>query len=190
MKVIPSFLIILLIGCNTRHEKKAEMKPENNQYVFSMDGMDELKIGMKQAEVEKILNKKLHLESAETNGVSYMDSARVTYKGADIGLCFLREYTGDKDFYMWLIGVESQDDRSCTDSGIRIGDGKEKIIDSYPFNKISLGPGYDNDTDTLISKTKYMIDAENETSNRKLVFQLDNKKLKKISTSVVFHDSE
>ena len=54
---------------------------QNNDYLVSLDGIGTLKLGMKQVEVEKVLNKKIPLTNpSDTISGSWQDSAKVKYK--------------------------------------------------------------------------------------------------------------
>jgi uncharacterized membrane protein len=158
-----------------------------------MDGLDELKIGMKQDEVEKLINQKLVLPNAINLAESWVDTAQVKYKNIDLTLTFQRQYPDySKEFYMYLTAIKSSDARCHTSTGVHINDTKEQVIDQYPDNTISLGPDYDmvNDSTWLPSKIKYTITVQNETGNSQLVFRLENKKVNSIESGIRFDDSE
>jgi hypothetical protein len=186
MRKLFPLVLIFLAACGN----KTDNKNEPGKYVVGMDGLDEIKIGMKQAELEKLLNQKLVLKNAEANAEIWVDTARVKYKDMDMVLYFQREYQDENDFYMYLTGVETGNSSCKTKTGIGIGDSKEKIISAYPDNFITMGPGYENDTSNVASKTKYFIRVKNDDWNRELVFHLDDKKVSSVEAGMVFDEGD
>ncbi len=185
-KLLPFFFIILA-ACGNKSDKKNT----GGDHLISMDGLDELKIGMKQEEVEKLIDQKFILENAVKNAESWVDTTTVKYKNTNILLHFQREYDNDNSFHMFLTGLECSDPAFRTSSGIGIGNSKDDIVNAYPDNIISMGPDADmvNDTTWITSKTRYLIHVKNEFS-RQIIFRLDNKKLSSFEVTMVFDDSE
>ncbi|HMK26460.1 MAG TPA: hypothetical protein VK483_10560 [Chitinophagaceae bacterium] len=191
-KLLP-LVLLCLFACKSKTRKEAnDQDKSTSSYVFSMDGLDELKIGMKQDEVEKLINQKLVLPNAINLAESYVDTAQVKYKDIDLTLTFQRQYPDySKEFYMSVTAIRSSDTRCHTSTGVHINDTKERIIDQYPDHTISMGPDYDmvNDSTWLPSKTRYMITVKDE-HYQQLIFRLENKKIHSIETGIRFSDSE
>jgi len=66
------FAAVVLFSCNQKDKQKSskqsDKKTENTPYTISKDGIGELKIGMTQAELEKLLNQKLTMKHAADMG--------------------------------------------------------------------------------------------------------------------------
>jgi predicted metallo-beta-lactamase superfamily hydrolase len=94
------FLLLLAFSMKT--------SAQSNDYTVSFDGIGAIKLGMKQLEVEKVLNKKILLTNPQdTISGSWQDSAKVKYKNIEVRLSFQRNYTDDKVFDMEVIGIQT-----------------------------------------------------------------------------------
>jgi len=178
-------LAFLAICCNHHNENK-----QNSDTIISMDGMGEIKIGMKQAEVEKLLNQKFILKNALDTADSWQDSATATYKGIDLQLYFQREYTEGNNFYMYLIGLRTSSSLCKTEPGIGMGTERSKIIAAYEDGYLSLSPDFEDDSTANRSKTKSLVNIKNEYGNKQIIFYLSNKKVVAIEAAILFHDGE
>ncbi len=192
-KLLP-LLLVLIVACNSnKTDKKEGAKKEvskNKEYILSMNGLDELKIDMTQAELEKLLKQKMHLINAETNAASWQDTATVRYKDIDVILHLQREYRQDNSFDMGLTGVETRSPQVKTEKGIGIGNSKQDIIDTYADSYLMMGPEYVSDTSNEKSKTKYSIHLKGEAESREIIFFLDNLKVSAMKFTRVWTDSE
>ncbi len=116
---------------------------QNKDYLISMDGLGALKLGMSQARVEKLLNRKIPLtHHLDTINNFYQDTAKLTYKNIPVQLEFNRSYTAPNQFYMRLIGIRASSPLCKTASGTGIGSDKLKILTEYNDYHIKIQPGY------------------------------------------------
>jgi hypothetical protein len=117
---------------------------QNKDYIISMEGLGALKLGMSQAKVEELLNKKIALTKnyLDTLNGYYEDTAKVTYKNIAVQLEFQRSYTAPYKFYMRLIGIRARSPLCKTATGIGIGSDKLKIITDYDNYHVNIQPGY------------------------------------------------
>ncbi len=163
---------------------------QNTDCLVSMTGIGTLRIGMSQAEIEKMLNQKFVLRNALDSATSWQDSTSAKYKNSNILLFFQRRYTADNSYYMYLIGLKTSSVLCKTESGIGIGADKLKIIAAYEEDNLSMGPEFEGEDFTKKSKTKYIIHINNNNRDRKIVFYLKNKKVVEIEVKIAFNDEE
>lgn len=173
------YLLILLIAgaCSSAPGK---------EQIISKDGLGSLKLGMSQADVEKLLGNEIimtknYLDSL--NG-SYEDTAQATYKNIPVQLEFHRSYNVPNKFYMRLVGIRSSSPLCKTASGIGIGSDKLKIISDYDSCHIKIEQGYVNyfnteegkgkSTLSILDDAAYNIEASDVYT---MVFYLLNKKV-------------
>ncbi len=74
----------------------AKASAQNIDYIVSMSGIGALKIGMSQAELEKLLNQKFILKNALDTTESWQGSIAARYKNINVTLFFQRHYTAEK----------------------------------------------------------------------------------------------
>ena len=175
----------IAIGCDHHNKNK-----QTADYIISMDGIGELKIGMKQAEVEKLLNQKLLLKNARDTADSWNDTATVKFRDIDVQLYFQREYPGENNFYMYLIGLRTSSPLCKTGSGIGLGSERSKIITDYDGSYLSMSPEFETDSFVTKSKTRSLLNVKNDDGNRQIIFYLNNKKVAALEACIVFHDGE
>jgi hypothetical protein len=178
-------MALATISCNQRNENK-----QNSDHIISMDGIDEIKIGMRQAELEKLLDQKFVLKNARDTADSWQDSASAKYKDMDIRLSFQREYTNENNFYMYLIGLRTSSPLCKTGPGIGIGTERSKIIAAYEDGYLSMSPDFENDSTANKSKTRSLVNIKNDDGNRQIIFYLNNKKVVAVEAGILFHDGE
>ncbi|MGH2552871.1 MAG: hypothetical protein ACRDEB_04100, partial [Chitinophagaceae bacterium] len=151
------FIILLsvaaLISCNQKNKdsnsKKTGNKNQNAAYTMTKDGIGELKIGMTQAELEKLLGQKLMLKHANDTGDIWSDTATAKYNEMDVTFYFERQYNEDKDIkIMELYGIETSNPLCKTETGIGIGDNRATVLSAYEENPINMGPEYEQVNDT------------------------------------------
>ena len=99
----------------------ANVSAQNKDYLISMNGIGALKIGMSQAEVEKMLNQKFVLRNALDTAVSHHDTATAKYKNSNVQLFFQRQYTAENIYSMYLMGLKTKSPLCKTETGIGIG---------------------------------------------------------------------
>ena len=188
----PFFITLLFFAaCGNNKEEQSSSKKTvtidpNYDYLISMDGIGVVKLDMSQAELEKLLNKKIPLTNpTDTISGSWQDSATVNYKDIVLKIDFQRTYTEQDTFYMRVIAIETSSPLAKTSAGLSIGSDLSTIVDAYENNPIALGP------DFTTNKTKYLIAVRDEVVNsREIDFYLVNKKVVAIDVVIHFSDSE
>lgn len=163
---------------------------QKNSCLITMDGIGPFKIGMRQAEVEKLAGQKLVLKNARDTAVSYNDTAMVTYKSSGFLLFFQRQYTGENIFYMYVIGMKTSSAVCKTAEGIGLGANKSRIIAAYKNNYIGMGPQCEDEDCMKKSKTHYNIAVSSDDYARKIIFSLVNNEVVAIEVATVFNDEE
>ena len=145
--------------------------------LVSMNGIGEIRIGMKKAALEKLLNKPLPLmHFGRKNDESYEDTAHVVYKGIDMDVFFQQEYGEDKKVSITVSGVRSSSPLLKTRSGITIGDDKIKVITTYESYTMNLVPEYETDGTTK-SKTRSTIWLLSDQGSTAIMFHLTNNRI-------------
>lgn len=189
---ISLFSVFALLGCNQKDKQKNSNQPdkknENSAYTISKEGIGEIKIGMTQAELEKLLNQKLILKHANDSGDVWADTATAKYKDIEVSLYFERQYNEDDNIkVMQLFAAETSNPLCKTETGIGIGDEKSTIVAAYDDNPINMGPEYEpvNDSTWLPSKTKYSISVKDDKWDKELIFHLVNKKVNSLAASII-----
>jgi hypothetical protein len=191
---IISFLAIALYSCNQKKEqsnsKQPDKKIENTAYTISKDGIGELKIGMTQTEVEKLLNQQFQFNAMKDSAGYWQDTVKAKYREIEVSLYFERQYVDDDSSYMQLSGVETSNPLCKTASGIGIGGEKPAILSSYDDNPIDMGPEFEqvNDSTWLPSKTKYSVNIKDDKYDKELTFHLLNKKVVSLEASLIMGD--
>ncbi len=142
----------------------------------SFDGLDEFKIGMTKAEMEKILGKKILLKHIMIDEI-YTETIDVSYKGVDFQLYLMRSQVPAE--VARLESVSTKSPAFKTAEGIGIGTDQSTIIDTYEKHLLII---------TKASIT--LVDINNIHSS--IVFYLKDKKVTEISVepTAVFRDME
>ena len=166
-KICLFFLIIVATGAAA----------QNKDYVISWEGLGSLKLGMSQAELEKLLNQKIKLtNSLDTINNLYQDTAKLKYKNIPVQLEFERNYTAPYTFHMRLIGIRASSPLCKTTSGIGIGSDKLKIITVYEDYYINIQQGYVSYYETEKGRGKSTISIKDDTAYYMIrLFLLNNK---------------
>jgi hypothetical protein len=180
-----------LFSCNQKKlqpdSKLSGKKVENTGYTISKDGLGELKIGMTQAEVEKLLSQQFKFNSVKDAPGYWQDTVKAKYKEIEVSLYFERQYVDDDNATMQLAGVETGNSLCKTASGLGIGDEKLTIVSRYDDNPIDMGPEFEqvNDSTWLPSKTKYYINVKDDKYDKQLSFHLLNKKVVSLQAAII-----
>lgn len=169
---------------------------QNKDYIISMNGLGSLKLGMSQAEVEKLLNKKILLiNSLDTINPFYEDTAKLTYKNIAVQLEFQRNYNVPNQFYMQLIGIRSSSPLCKTATGIGIGTDKLKIIAEYDKYHVNIQPGFYSYYETEKGRGKSTLSILDDAASTMdgsnaytMVFYLLNKKVVSFELKAKFND--
>lgn len=177
--------VIIFASCSSDKKKensttKKEKKEVAAEYLVSKDGIGELKIGMTQAEIEKLINQSLVMKHDKEAEV-WMDTTTAKYKDIDVTLFFEKQYAEDENSprIMQLSGISTSSPKCRTATGLGVGDDKMAIIEAYDNSPIDLGPEYFmvNDTTWEPSKTKFYVNVKDDKYDKQLVFKLENKKI-------------
>lgn len=158
---------------------------QNKDYTISMNGLGSLKLGMTQADLEKILNQKLLLDNyLDTINNNYWDTAKIKYNGINVQLEFNRSYYAPNVFHMRLIGIRASSPLCKTATGIGIGSDRLKIITDYDNYRVNIQPGYANYYQTEKGKGKSTLSVFDDAASTMdgtdaytMVFYLMNKKV-------------
>jgi len=148
----------------------------------TMAGIGDIKLGMKKAEFEKLLNQTFklpHLTSKNDN--SYQDTVHISYKGMEADVIFQKEYSDNDKYDIAIWEIKSNSPQLKTKSGIGIGDDKYKIIKVYEGYVIWIMPQYENNYTTK-SKTKSSVWLHDDSGNV-IIFYLDNNKVTGMSVT-------
>ena len=188
------FALAVLYSCNQNKSdsdsKESAKKSTSFKYTITKDGIDDLKIGMRQEELEKLLNTKFTFKTDKDAPGYWEDTIKAKYKDIDVALYFFRESYDEDSTYMQLMGVQTSSDQVGTASGIGVGDTKHDVIPAYEENPINMGPEWvqTNDTTWDMSKTKYSINVKDDKWDKQLIFHLENKKIVSLGASMIMED--
>ncbi len=192
------FIVVLAIsistGCQSKskNEEGGSNKKTNShaKYTASKDGIEEIKIGMKAGEVEKITGEQFQFKTNRDIPGYWTDTMRISYKEMPLTLYFERMEMSETNWYMQLSGVETTSDLCKTATGIGIGDDKMAVVKAYDDYSIDMGPDYEqvNDSTWLPSKTKYSIHVRDTSYMNQISFRLTDKKITAIGASMIMGD--
>ncbi len=188
-----SIITLFLLSCKNKSKQDNNNVPapndSNSAILISNKGLGDLKVGMRQPEVEKILG--MQFTFKKLNDEYWMDTVNAKYKDLNISLYFQRIYIDEKTSAIELSGLSTSSPACQTTTGIKMGDVKELILEKYNENMlyIYMGPQYEqvNDTSWLPSKTNYNISIRDSTE-RELIFHLKNKKVASMEVGYVMGD--
>jgi hypothetical protein len=161
---------------------------QNNDYLVSMKAIGSMKLDMKQADVEKLLNKKFTLKHAAEKEGAWTDTVKSTYKNTSVTLYFERVYEDEKKYTMQLSGIMVDNPLYKTKEGISIGTDKLKIVTTYEFNRVEIAPEYEDPDYTRLSKTLVTIYVYDDTAETTLVYHMKNKKVVSIEVMHYYGD--
>ncbi|MEO7923512.1 MAG: hypothetical protein ABIR30_07530 [Chitinophagaceae bacterium] len=182
--------VFVLFSCKQKDKKEPVKKVENADYIISKDGINELKIGMKDTEVEKLVNQQFKFNSVKDAPGYWQDTIKAKYKNIEVSLYFERQYSDEDSSFMQLSGVETNSPLCKTESGIGIGDEKSAVLPAYEDNPITMGPEYEavNDSTWAMSKIKYSISVKDDKWDKELIFHLVNKKIVSLEAALIMGD--
>ncbi len=188
MKYLHLFAIsaLFIISCNDNNKEKSTTKtgkaPTDSKYLLSKDGIGELKIGMLQKDIEKILQQSLVMKHANDTGEVWSDTAIVKYGDMELTLSFQKSYNENTPDEMELYSLSTSSPLCRTADGLGVGDDKYAVLAAYEDNPISMGPEYIqlNDTTWGLSKTNYNIYVSDDKYDKQITFLLTNKKVVKL----------
>ena len=178
------FTAFLILICSISYCQK------NNYHIIDDNGIGELKIGMTQEEVEKLLKTKFTLRNALTKAISHIDTAFVTYKNMKIEVSFERYYSTDTNFVMQVNRLTTSSPLCKTTNGIGVGADKFTVVNKYETQRITLYPDFEDGDSNKMSKTRSGINVYYYESERYLGFSMVNKKVVSLSVGRYYNDSE
>lgn len=191
------FLLLLFLACRQKQDAPETAKPENTDYLVSLEGIGPVKTGMSQEELEKLLGQKIPLTNpADSLSGSWMDSAMIRFKNAEMKLSFVRAYAYDKpdSFHMQVNSIHSQSPLHLTAGGIGIGSTKAQIVEAFDNYRLSLAPDFimTNDSTWSRSKTHYSISVREGREGPQIIFyiNLKDKKVYAIEVGTYYDDEE
>lgn len=186
--------LLLLAACGSKQDSN---KNENTDYLVSLDGMGPVKTSMSQAELEKVLNRKIPLTNpTDTISGSWMDSAFIKYKDAELELTFVRTYAYEvrDSFHMRLAEIATTSPLFKTTGNIGIGSTKQQVVNAFDNYKIYIAPEFImvDDTTWGRSKTQYSISIREDREGPQIVFYLNRKddKVYRVETGTYYDDEE
>jgi hypothetical protein len=169
----PSIVLLLILSMATH--------AQNNPALVSLNGISDIKVGMKKAELEKLLNQNFKLPHLSKNDNEYyQDTVHITYKGTEAEVIFQKEYTDNKKYEIVVWEVRSSSRQLKTKSGIGMGDDKLKIINAYQDYTIHIIPEYENDYKTK-SKSRSSVWLFGDEGDRVIIFHLTYNKVTSVS---------
>jgi hypothetical protein len=190
MKKLLPLLLIVLAACNSK-SNQPDKKNVDIDYLISLDGIGPVKNGMSQDELEKLLNKKIPLTNPrDTISGSWMDSAFIKYKEADLRLTFVRSYEDDHRFHMRMTDIQTSSPLCKSKEGIGIGSGKDQVIDAFQDHILFIAPDFEDTSYTTRSKTHSSIIAREDREGREIIFYLKDNKVYAIKVGSFYDDSE
>lgn len=164
-------LLLLLFVC-------LQSGAQQKNYTVSMQGLGSLKLGMSQAEIEKLLNLHLVLDNhLDTINSPTWDTAKIKYHNIPVQLEFDKNYTAPYTFHMRLIGIRASCPLCKTSSGIGIGSDKLKILAAFDNNYVYIQPGYANYFETERGKGKSTISISDDSGQYMIRYYLMNNKV-------------
>src|SRR5947199_168234 len=153
-------------------------RTQSSSYTISLEGIEDIKLGMKKDELEKAINQTINLPQGirKGNGMP-LDTVHVNYDEIETEIVFIKQYTGANSYVYVIQEIISNSNLLKTKRGVCIGDDKMKIINAYENYTIWLVPGYMVDSYTVKSKTKSTIWVHGDTTDSALIFHLENNKV-------------
>lgn len=177
------FVAVLIVAAcsqgNKEKSAKTDKKPGDAKYLLSKEGIGDLKIGMPQKDIEKLLGQPLIMKHANDTGVVWVDTATAKYGEIEVDLYFQKVYTEEPSNEMELFGLSTSSPKCKTADGLGVGDDRDDVLAAYPDNPINMGPEsvMVNDTTWTLSKTNYYININDDKWDKQIVFLLVNKKV-------------
>lgn len=188
-------LLFFFSACGSKQNDKKPEKNENTDYLVTLEGIGAVKTGMSQQELEKLLQQKVPLTNpTDTVSGSWMDSAIIRYKEAELSLSFVRTYAySDLDsFHMRVDHIKTSSPLCKTADGVGIGFTKQQVVNAFDNYKIYMGPEsiLINDTTWGRSKTLYSIKVRESREGPQITFYLKNNKVYSIEVGSYYDDAE
>lgn len=192
MKSLLAILVAVLVlaACSQGDKQKSSSKKDKGavdaKHLLSKEGIGDLKIGMLQKDIEKLLNQSLVMKHANDTGEIWVDTATAKYGDIDVELYFQRSYVEENSDQMELMALSTSSPLCKTADGLGVGDDRETILAVYQDNPINMGPEsyMINDSTWGLSKTNYYININDDMWDKQIIFLLVNKKVASIQASL------
>ncbi len=158
---------------------------ESNNYQVTLNRIGPFKIEMKKEDVEKILKTKIKTPN-NSNAIEYnYDTILVDYQNVNYTLVFFKNYISETKYEIALFSIKSKSPLLKTKSGIRVGDDKMKIIETYKDYDFYYSFIYEDDGQGNFkrSKTRSVIQLKGENENYSLFFYLNEGKVEGFEAS-------
>jgi hypothetical protein len=105
---------------------------QTSAVTVTMTGIGDIRLGMKKAEFEKLMDQTFKLPHLTSkNDDYYQDTVHINYKGMEADVIFQKEYRENDKYDITVWEIRSNSPQLKTKSGISIGDDKYKIISTY-----------------------------------------------------------
>jgi len=185
MKKLPVIVLLFTLAACSSKNTDTGSNTNPNAITVSMNGIGDLKIGMKKESVEKLLKRKITLPHLAADSNAYNDTVSCNYKGVDCMVVFSKEMPEDTLNAIRVFEIRSSSPLLKTRSGISIGDDKIKIITAYDGYRINIMPDVDySKTPPVKNKAKSTIWLFEDESDKIIEFYLDNNKVESMSVSI------
>lgn len=171
-----NIFLLLLIAVSS------QIAAQNSDYLITPKGIGPFSLGIKKAEVEKLLGKKITLKNLLKED-GWQDTIKARYKNTDIDIYLQRSYENTDKPDIILGGVRVYSNVYKTQSGITIGDDKMKVVNTYEYNAVNIWPEYEDDEFTRRSKSKAVISVYFDKEGNSISFNLTNKKVTSIEVT-------
>lgn len=148
---------------------------QNSTFV-SLNGIGDIKLGMKKSEVEKLTGQKIRIVNLLRGDDWLRDTVEVFYKSVAYELVFDKDYESDGVEFI-VCEIQSRNRQLKTKSGIGIGDDKMKIINTYKDYLIQVMPAYEGLDNPVRSKTKSIVWLYGDSTNAVIIFYLEKNKV-------------
>lgn len=198
MKNLLLLLGVVVCTCSCNQKDKEKTSPQTKkeapkpEYLLSKDGIGEIKIGMTQAELEKLLGQPLAMKHADDNSEDiWADTAVAKYRDIEVSLFFERQYNADKAVKVMELSALATSSPLCkTANGLGVGDDRSAILAAYEDNPINMGPEsiMVNDSTWALSKTAYYINISDDKWDRQIIFRLIDKKVASLEATLLIGD--
>ncbi|MBO6212443.1 hypothetical protein [Algoriella sp.] len=153
------------------------------QAQVSTTRINDIKLGMKLTELEKLTGQKFKLK---LNEYGYPDGdLTIVSKGITYKVGFMSNGEDASPTNLTVYTIKSSDSSLKTLSGIKIGSSLDELISKYKNLNISIYDGYDDKTDKRTKAFRYF-NIEDQDSGSMLQFYLVNDKV--TSFDVMYND--
>lgn len=187
--------LFLLAACGSKQDNPATVKPENTDYLISLDGIGPVKTEMTLAELETVLKQKIPLTNPkDTSSGSWMDSAFIKIKEADLRLSFVRTYAykNPDSFHMRVSDMRTSSPLFKTINGIGVGSSRLEVCNAFDNYRIYMGPEtvMINDSTWVQSKDLYQVRVREHREGPQIVFYVKDNKVYQVEVGSYYDDQE